>query len=177
MTEPLPLLDMPPDVSEELARVGGEPINLYRALANAPEMLRAYLKLSWGLRLDADTPRALRELLILRGAQVAESEYEWRHHVRMARAAGVPDEQIDALGDWREAGDLFSPAERAALALAEDVTRGSVSDATAAEFARHYNEAERVELILTGSFYAMVARLLDAMGVPLEADLAAEGNA
>jgi alkylhydroperoxidase family enzyme len=177
MTERLPLLDMPADVSEELARVGGEPINLYRALANAPEMLRAYLKLSWGLRLDADTPRALRELLILRGAQVAESEYEWRHHVRMARAAGVPDQQIDALHDWRNAGDTFSAPERAALALAEDVTRGSVSDDTAAELAHHFSEAERVELILTGSFYAMVARLLDAMGVPLEADLAAEGNA
>ncbi|MEA2393894.1 MAG: hypothetical protein QOJ82_1785 [Solirubrobacteraceae bacterium] len=165
----MPLVDLPPDVVEELAAMGGQPINLYRALANSPEMLRAYLKLSWGLRLDPETPRALRELLIVRAAQVAESSYEWHHHVRMARQAGVGEEQLDAVADWREAS-VFSERERAALALAEDLVRGSVDEATAAELERHFSDAERVELILTGAFYAMVARLLDAMGVPLEDD-------
>jgi alkylhydroperoxidase family enzyme len=162
-----PLLDMPSDVAEQLERVGGHGINLYRALANAPDMLRAYLGMAWGLRLDPQTPRTLRELVILRGAQVAESEYEWEHHIRMARSAGVPEEQIEAVGAWRDA-DVFSPAERAALALAEELGRGSVSQATSAELARHFSTPERVELIVTGSFYVMVARLLDAMDVPLE---------
>ena len=165
----MPLVDLPPDTVEELAAMGGRPINLYRALANNPEMLRAYLKLSWGLRLDAETPRALRELLIVRAAQVAESSYEWHHHVRMARQAGVTEEQLDAVAEWRTAS-VFSDRERAALALAEDLVRGSVDEATAAELERRFSDAERVELILTGAFYAMVARLLDAMGVPLEDD-------
>jgi alkylhydroperoxidase family enzyme len=43
-----------------------------------------------------------------------------------------------------------------------------VAKETSAELARHFSESERVELILTGSFYVMVARLLDGMGVPLE---------
>ena len=163
----MPLVDLPADTVAELEAVGGKPINLYRALANNPEMLRAYLKLSRGLRFDAETPRALRELLIVRAAQVAESSYEWHHHVRMAREAGVGEEQLDAVADWRTVS-VFSPRERAALALAEDLVHGSVGDATAAELERQFSDAERVELILTGAFYAMVARLLDAMGVPLE---------
>ena len=167
MSARMPLVELPADVAEELGRLGGQPINLYRALANAPDMLRAYLKLSWGLRLDPQTPRALRELVILRAAQVAESEYEWHHHLRMAREAGLGEDKISAVGAWREA-DVFSDAERAALALSEELVRGSVSEETAVELARHFDPPERVELILTGAFYAMVARLLDAMGVPLE---------
>lgn len=172
----MPLVEPPPDVTRWLAQVDAQTINLYRALANAPDMLRAYLKMAWGLRLDARTPRALRELLILRGAQVAGSEYEQRHHLRMAREAGVPEKQIGALSRWREAS-VFTPPERAVLALAEELAGGSLSDETAADLASHFDETARVELILTSGFYVMLARVIDALGVPLEAELAAAGPA
>ena len=60
---------------------GREPIALYRALANAPILLRSYSTLARALRHDAVTDRCLRELVILRTAQLTDSEYEWSHHV------------------------------------------------------------------------------------------------
>jgi alkylhydroperoxidase family enzyme len=48
------------------------------------------------------------------------------------------------------------------------VTRGEVSDAVYARAARHFDHATYVELALVAAFYAMVARMLDAMRVQLE---------
>ena len=36
---------------------------------------------------------------------------------------------------------------------------------------RHFSHAEYVELSLVAAFYAMVARVLDALGVPLDDDI------
>jgi hypothetical protein len=37
---------------------------------------------------------------------------------------------------------------------------------------RHFDAHDYVELALVAAFYAMVGRMLDAMGVPLEPELA-----
>jgi uncharacterized peroxidase-related enzyme len=143
--------------------------NLYRVIGHAPQMLRAWLDFAWPLRLHARTSRALRELLILRGAQISGADYEWVHHVTMALAAGVPQAQIDALADWPNA-TVFSPAERAVLRLADEVTRGPAASPATIDALRDagFDEAEIVELTLTSSFYVCVARFLLSMGVELE---------
>ena len=164
----VPLRDeIPEPAASALREVGGRPINLYRALANQPEVLKAWIGLAWTLRSKAITPRPLRELVILRGAQCFGSEYEWTHHVAMARSAGVPEPKIAALADWRRS-ELFDDRERAALAYAEGVLDGDVSAAAADGLARHFDAAEIVELAVTAGFYAMVPRVLDALDVPLE---------
>ena len=45
--------------------------NLYRVIGHSPPLLRAWLDFAWPLRLHAKTSRRIRELLILRGAQVS----------------------------------------------------------------------------------------------------------
>jgi alkylhydroperoxidase family enzyme len=167
MSEPrVPLVDLPADVVDRLAQMREPPINLYRTLGNHPELLRAWIDFAWTLR-EGATPRAVRELMILRGAQLMKAEYEWHHHRRMARVAGVPDEKVDQLASWRSS-DLFDERERAALAFAEEINAGMVSDGTAVALARHFGPAEMVELTLTAAFYAMVPRVLDALRVPVE---------
>ncbi len=92
-------------------------------LGTAPELFRGWLDFAWPLRLNAKTPRLLRELMILRGAQLSGTAYEWAHHLPMATEAGVSEAQIDALANWRDS-DLFDADARAVLQLAEEVTRG-----------------------------------------------------
>src|SRR5256885_15328355 len=74
---------------------------------------------------ESRTPRTLRELMILRGAQLMRSEYEWAQHLGMARKCGVREAQIAALAGWR-ASPEFDSREKAALALAEAVTQGNL---------------------------------------------------
>lgn len=166
----VPLLDeIPEPAAAALDEVGGRPINLYRALANNPEVLRAWIDLAWTLRLRGGLDRGLRELLILRVAQVLDSEYEWTHHVVAARAAGVAEAKIAALAEWREQREVFDDRERAVLLYAEAVADAEVEDEVAAGLSRHFEPAEVVEITVTAAFYAMVGRVLDALAVPLDA--------
>jgi alkylhydroperoxidase family enzyme len=73
-------------------------------------------------------------------------------HWRDMRKAGETDERLFAVAAWRDA-PYFTDAERAALALAEAVTRiadrpDPVPDEIWAEAARHYDERALGGLLL-----------------------------
>jgi alkylhydroperoxidase family enzyme len=169
MKQRVPLAEFEPALKKTLEELWGTPPNLYRALANHPNIIAAWNQFANTLRNHSRTPRALRELVILRGGQLCRSEYEWAQHLKMARKAGVREAQIAALASWRTSSE-FDAKEKAALALGEAVTQGRVSDEVYQEAMRHFDHHDYVELAVTASFYAMVARVLDAMGVQLEPD-------
>jgi alkylhydroperoxidase family enzyme len=98
---------------------------------------------------------------------VARSEYEWASHLAMARKFGVREAQIQALAGWRKSS-AFDAREKAALELAEAVTRGEVSDAVYASVSQHFDRAEYVELTMVAAFYAMVSRIIDAIRVEID---------
>ncbi|MGH8518894.1 MAG: carboxymuconolactone decarboxylase family protein [Panacagrimonas sp.] len=166
----VPLADFEPQLKKRVEELWGKPPNLYKALGNHPALVAAWTEFSKTLRHDTRTPRALRELVILRGAQLMRSEYEWAQHLKMARKAGVSDAQIEALSSWKNS-KLFDAREKAALLLAEAVTQGKVSDEVYAEAMRHFDHHDYVEISAVAAFYAMVGRMLDAMGVQLEPEV------
>jgi alkylhydroperoxidase family enzyme len=166
----VPHADFEPQLGKRLEELWGTPPNLYKALANHPRLVAAWTEFSKTLRHDTRTPRALRELVILRGAQLMRSEYEWAQHLPMARNAGVTEVQIKELHEWRRSSK-FSEREKAALALGEAMTNGQVSDAVHAEAKKHFDDHDYVEIALVAAFYAMVGRMLDAMGVQLEPEM------
>ena len=165
-----PLADFEPQLKKRLEELWGTPPNLYKALANHPKIVAAWTEFSKTLRYDTRTPRALRELVILRGAQLMRSEYEWAQHLPMARKAGVTEEKIKNLEKWRTS-NAFDERERAALALAEAVTNGRVTDEVHRQATAQFDHHDYVELAVVASFYAMVGRMLDAMGVELEPEV------
>jgi AhpD family alkylhydroperoxidase len=97
-------------------------------------------------------PRATLELVHLRVSQVNGCSPCVDGGWRAARKAGETDERIFAVAAWRET-PYYSEAERAALALAEAVTRLSdrpdpVPDEIWDAAARHYDERGLAALIL-----------------------------
>jgi len=166
----VPLADFEAPLRKRLEELWGEPPNLYKALGNHPKLTEAWTEFSKTLRHDTRTPRALRELVILRGAQLMKSEYEWAQHLRMARTSGVREAQILELENWKSSAE-FDAREKAALAIAAAVTEGRVTDAVYAQAMKHFDHHDYVELSIVAAFYAMVGRMLDAMGVQLEPDI------
>ncbi len=164
----LPLTQLPDDVAARIQQAGVQQVNLYRALAHAPRLLEAWIDFAWALREHCDTPRPLRELLILRTAQRALSQYEWHQHRRMAAEAGVDEHKVAELAMWRTS-PAFTEAERAALALTDALVDGDVPDEVNDALSEHFDSQARVELTLTAAFYCAVPRLLDALRVPVEA--------
>ena len=163
----VPDAEFEPALKQRLEELWGSPPNLYRALGNHAPLCAAWTEFARAVRFDSRSPRQLRELMILRGAQLMRSEYEWAQHLKMARKAGVREAQIAALAAWRKSQE-FSERERAALLLAEAVTNCNVTDEVYAAVSKHFDRAEFVELAMVPAFYAMVARMLDAMRVQLE---------
>jgi alkylhydroperoxidase family enzyme len=176
MAERYPRADVPPDIAAHIAAMGGRPLNLYRVLANAPAMLKAWIDFAYSIRHDCKTPRRLRELMILRTAQLHRSAYEWHQHSIMAREAAVPERQIAELSHWRTS-DAFEPCEKAALAFTEAMVAGDVNDAVHAAIAQHFSPAECVELATTAGFYCMVPRVLSALAVTADGEPAANSGA
>ena len=105
-------------------------------------------------------PAATLGLVHLRASQINGCSACVDGGARHAKKAGETDERLFAVAAWREA-PYFSDAERAALALAEAVTRLSdradpVPDAIWEEAARHYDERALAALLLaiaTTNFY------------------------
>jgi len=163
----LPLKEIDERNKKRIRELNGEFLNLYRVLGHHANLLSAWIEFAYTLRRDCTTARTLRELMILRGAQLEGSAYEWHQHRRWARQQGVPPEQIEDLFFWRES-PRFSDAECAALALTEAMMEGDVSDDVYAALGKHFTPSEIVELALTAGFYAMVPRVLNALKVPIE---------
>lgn len=154
------------DALAAMEQQGLEVLNLYRALANAP-VLRNFLRLGSSLLRHGTLDPTLREIAILRVAQLTDAAYEWAHHVPIARQAGVPDEQVRSLEEW-QTSPAFDTRQRAALRYAEAVATLSVTDNVFRETRRHLGEPEIVELTLVVGFWGMVARALTALQVDIE---------
>ena len=82
----------------------------------------------------------------------------------MARRQGWSDEQIEHLGEF-ETRDDFTPAEKAALRLAERMTIDShtVNDELWNELRRHYDEGEIIELAAAIGLFNYFNRFNDAL--------------
>jgi AhpD family alkylhydroperoxidase len=94
--------------------------------------------------------QVLRELVKVRASQLNGCAYCIEMHTRAAREAGESEQRLYALAAWRES-PLFTPRERAALELADAVTKigeGGVSDDLYARAAAEFAPAELANLIL-----------------------------
>lgn len=156
-------------LSEQIGRErGGRVPNLYKALLNSPSIAAGWLHLGTAVRMESSLVGAVRELAICRVAQISGAEYEWRAHAPIAVKEGVSQAQIDALANWSTSRS-FSPAQRAVLAYAEQVTRDfDADDATFAAVREHFNDQEIMEITATIGFYNMVSRVLRALRVDHE---------
>lgn len=154
----------------EVTAARGTVLDLYRALANAPAALRAYLVLSRHVRDRSSLDPRLRELAILATAYALDVDYEQVHHVRAARHVGVSDRQLAAFPAWRDAPALFGPLERAVLAYADEVARArTVSEATFAAVRDSLSPTQLVDLALTVAFYHLCAAIILPLGIEPEA--------
>jgi AhpD family alkylhydroperoxidase len=95
--------------------------------------------------------RPLRELIKIRASQLNGCAFCLDMHHRDARAGGEDQRRLDVLSAWREAPELYSYRERAALALTEAVTeigRDGVPDDVWTGAREHFDEAEMVQLLM-----------------------------
>jgi AhpD family alkylhydroperoxidase len=96
-------------------------------------------------------PRSTQELVGLRASQINGCGWCVDLHTKEAAAAGETAVRLNLVAAWREAS-VFTEAEQAALALAEEGTRladasHGVSDETWAQVRKHYDDDQVAALV------------------------------
>ena len=160
-----------PILAEMFGRIraaGRRILNIHRVVGLAPKLLRAQATYAAAMREDAALPRALQELLILRVAQINNSEYEQSVHRPIARALGVTAEQIEALPGWQHA-TVFDTRQRAALGFVEQAAASGEVDETVFAAARAvFSPQEIVELAALTAWYVGNSRVVRALRIEPE---------
>ncbi len=132
-----------------------------------PEAMQALQALKKSTE-NAGVPPATLGLVELRASQINGCSACVDMHPRLMRKAGESEDRIIAVAAWRHV-PYFTTAERAALALAEAVTRLSdredpVPDEVWAEASRHYDEKALAALVLAIANINVWNRLNAAVG-------------
>jgi alkylhydroperoxidase family enzyme len=111
-----------------------------------------------------------RELMILRVAWRTRSEYEWLQHVRIARAVGLTDAEIEAVAAGADAG--WAPFERDLLTATDELLDGyRIADATWERLAVPLDERQLVELTFVVGTYTGLAMAFNSFGIELDPEL------
>jgi AhpD family alkylhydroperoxidase len=115
-----------------------------------PKATEAVLGLERYIRASGLDER-LYELIKIRASQLNGCAYCLDMHNRDARAGGEDQRRLDVLSAWREAPDLFTEAERAALAFTEAVTLiadDGVPEPVWTGVTRHFDQAGVLHLLM-----------------------------
>lgn len=170
-TEPrLPKLsrkDAPPNIAaifDHYMQTRGNVPNMFRTVALRPEIFETMIAHFQAILNTGTLPVKLKELVIVRTSQLNACRYCLGSHTQICRKLGWTDNQIENLADYANRDD-FTPAEKIALRLAEEVTLGSnqISDAFFAEVRTHYAEGEVVELLAAIGLFNYFNRFNNAL--------------
>ena len=142
----------------------GRPVlNLYRALANQPAALDAFLDMSRYVRSGSSLDAGLRELVILATAYELGQDYEVAHH----RGSVAPDKAAAVA----PGGSLASldERERCAVEYARSTARTrTCDDAIFERLKSQFSTEEIVDLAVTVGWYHLCAVILGSLEVELE---------
>lgn len=140
--------------------------NVYAAFGRAPPLLAAFREFAGTLWDESGLDPRDRELVILRVARELDSAYIWHQHGRIALSAGLPADDVRAVG--ANALERFDDGEAALLAYVRAYLHGAVDDDLHDRIAAHYDDATIVGVGMLVGAYATIARSMDALDVPIE---------
>jgi len=155
------------ELLEEVRIPGAEAVNIFETLVRHPGLFRRWMPFA-GKLLAGKLPARDRELLILRTAWHCRSPYEWGQHVRLAKAAGVSDEEIERIAAGPDAPE-WAGFDRTLLTAADELHDDAcIGDRTWSALAESYDEKQLIEVPMLVGHYHMVAFALSSLGVQRE---------
>jgi len=148
--------------------------NAHRIWAHSPHVAKLFLPYQISLEREGvgsilQTP--LKLLVLIRTAHLNAATYSLAHRTALARAAGISEERLAALGtEDCGASPLFSARERAALVWAHHIADNSAKrrEDIFDELKIHFSVAEIVELTGTCAMANRLDLVHNALRVPLE---------
>jgi uncharacterized peroxidase-related enzyme len=138
--------------------------NMFRTMAHRPEIFSTMMAHFAAVLNTGTVSTKLKELIIVRTSQINVTPYCLASHTILARGLGWTDDQLSNLAAWQTRED-FTPAEKAAIRLAETVTTNAngLSDEQFAELQSFYSDGEIVELLCSIGLFNYFNRFNNAL--------------
>jgi 4-carboxymuconolactone decarboxylase len=130
----------------------------YLALLNHPELARRVEELGFFLKFEGDLPRTIYQFIVLTVARATGAGFEWHDHIEHARAAGLPEDVIDAIDTGRVAA-LPQPYALAHAILSKTLAWQVVPDDLQAQAVAAWGKHGLVEIVVLSGFYQMFAAI------------------
>ena len=144
---------------------GTEPPKIFLTLGRHRRVFWGWLHFAGRLMPGGTLARRESELVILRVAHVRGNRYEFSHHTRLGRRAGVTEVDLDRVMAGASV-DGWTARERAMLTATDALlVDRDVDDPTWHELRVHLSERESIELCLLVGHYDMLATTLTALRV------------
>jgi AhpD family alkylhydroperoxidase len=148
--------------------VGGPPPNIFRTLARHGRLFVPWLLFAGRLMPGGILPRRDTELVILRVAHNCRCRYEWDHHIRLGRKAGLREEEIDRIAEGPVAA-AWSERDEILLRAADELHADRfISDGTWARLGEFLEHRELIELCMLVGHYEMLAGTISSTGIQPE---------
>ncbi len=161
--------DATPEVAaiyDRYMRTRGNVPNMFRTMALRPEIFTTMIAHFEAILTTGTLPTKLKELVIVRTSQLNRCEYCLGSHTQIATKLGWSKQQLDDLANY-EFRDDFTPAEKAALALAEQMTLDAnhISDEFFDHLRKFYDEGGVVELMASIGLFNYFNRFNNALQI------------
>jgi len=140
--------------------------NMFRTMAHRPEIFATMIAHFEAILTTGTLPTKLKELVIVRTSQLNRCKYCLGSHTQIAMKLGWSRGQLDDLANYQIRDD-FTPADKAALSLAEQMTLDSdhIPDEFFDRLYEFYDEAEIVGLMAAIGIFNYFNRFNNALQI------------
>jgi AhpD family alkylhydroperoxidase len=136
---------------------------LFLTMGRQHKLFRGWLRFAGRLMPGGSLPRRETELVILRVAHVRGCGYEFEHHARLSKRAGVTEQDITRI---QTDADDWTGRDRVLLTAADALIRDrDLDDATWTALREHLDEARAIEFLLLVGHYDMLATFLGTLRI------------
>jgi 4-carboxymuconolactone decarboxylase len=142
--------------------------DVYVRMFNNPGVATKVGALGEHLRFHGVLPDVVRELVILRSSARQQYGYEWSHHQRPAKLAGISQDVIDAVTVGHVPNSLPDASRAALEAVDAVIDKRSIPADVQRRFVDAHGNAGIVELVVLCGLYAIMGYMTTAFDIELE---------
>jgi AhpD family alkylhydroperoxidase len=144
---------------------GTNPPNLFLTMGRAHKLFRGWLRFAGRLMPGGRLPRRDTELTILRVAHLRGCDYEFAHHVKLGRRAGVTASDVARVQQGPSA-EGWTARERVLLEAIDMLHETQdLDDAAWSRLREHLDAARAIEFVLLVGHYEMLATLIGTLRI------------
>ena len=145
-------------------------VNFFRMMGYSPGTFVEVMDLTDAIFKRLTLSDYHKELLVLQVAAHGGAEYEWEQHVSISQAAGVREDQFNAIAEQRfDDSEVFTVREKSLLKFGKFMLeQGKVPGVVFKHTLEHFSIEELADAMIVIGYYNMLSGFIQTFNIPLD---------